>query len=327
MVPEFANQLLNDSPFYQGTMILIVSLLLSRIAPLPRNFQPIVWFGYLAQELAKKVNHSSRAPSQQIIAGTMAAVLLMVPFWSIIYFLLQLAAFPWFFEFIILYICLNDDNFKQVAVEIKHSLKREDKPAARALLSDWLYRDTNQLSVVGISKATIEKLVTAPVYGTVATIVFFSIGGAALVLAARMLKKLELCWPPINPKFRHFGKPVYYLSAALFWLPSLLWNFSIAIQGGPKTILMLFKPLNNTGPFYNCINTCAITAAILRIELGGPMKFDNQRVTVTKLSYGPPPNSHSISAAIKLASTGYTLWLSFLIIIPLIWAALRYLQA
>ena len=326
MVPEFAQQLLNDSVFYQGTMILLVSLLLSRLAPLPRDFQPIFWFGLLAKKLAKKVAHSNRSPSQQVIAGTMAAILLIMPFWAIIYFLLQLAAFPWFFEFIILYLCLNDDNFKQVAGEVRQALSREDKTLARQLLSQWLYRDTEQLSSVGISKATIEKLVTTPVYGTVSTILFFSLGGAPLVLIARMIKKLELCWPAINPKFKYFGQPVNLLSAALFIVPSWLWNFTLAIQGGPKSILLLFKPLSNNGPVYNCINTCAIAASVLKIELGGPMKFNNQRVAVTKLIYGPKPNSQTISAAIKLASTGYTLWLSFLILIPLIWAALRYLQ-
>ncbi|QFU21671.1 cobalamin biosynthesis protein [Shewanella eurypsychrophilus] len=326
MVPEFAQQLLSESPFYQGTMVLIVSLLLSRIAPLPRNFQPIVWFGYLARELASKVNKPNRAASQQIIAGTLAAILLILPFWLIIYFLLQLAAFPWFFEFVILYTCLNDDNFKQVAAEVRQSLNSADKERARSLLTPWLYRDTKQLSSVGISKATIEKLVTSPVYGTVATIVFFGIGGAPLVLACRMIKKLELCWPPINPKFNHFGKPVYWLSASLFLVPSWLWNFSLAIQGGPKTVLMLFNPLPNKGASYNCLNTCAIAASTLHIELGGPMKFNNQRVDAPRLVYGPKPDSHSISTAIKLASTGYTIWLSFIVLVPILWASLRYMQ-
>lgn len=326
MVPEFAQLLLNDSVFYQGAMILLVSLLLSRLASLPREFQPIAWFGLLAKELAKKVAHSNRSPSQQVIAGTMATILLILPFWAIIYFLLQLAAFPWFFEFIILYICLNDDNFKQVAAEVRQALSREDKTGARQLLTVWLNRDTQQLSSVGISKATIEKLVTTPVYGTVSTIMFFSIGGAPLVLATRMIKKLELCWPAINPKFKHFGQPIYLLSTALFIVPSWLWNFTLAIQGGPNSILLLFKPLSNKGPLYNCTNTCTIAASVLKVELGGPMKFNKQRIEVTKLVYGPKPDSQTISAAIKLASTGYTLWLSFLILIPLIWAALRYLQ-
>ncbi|BAJ00882.1 CobD-related protein [Shewanella violacea DSS12] len=306
--------------------MLLVSLLLARLASPPREFQPIVWFGLLAKELAKKVVHSNRSPSQQIIAGAMAAILLILPFWAIIYFLLQLAAFPWFFEFVILYICLHDDNFKLVAGEVKQALNREDKTCARHLLSLWLYRDTKQLSSVGICKATIEKLVTTPVYGTVSTILFFSIGGAPLVLAARMIKTLELCWPAINPKFKHFGQPINLLSAALFFIPSWLWNFTLAIQGGPKSILLLFKPLSNDGPLYNCIKTCATTASVLKVELGGPMKFNNQRVEVTKLIYGPKPDSRAITAAIKLASTASTIWLSFLVLIPLIWAALRYLQ-
>lgn len=324
MVPEFATQLLNDSPFYQGAMILIISLLLSKIAPLPRDYQPIVWFGLLAKELASKVNHTSRAPSQQLIAGTLACILLVLPFSAIMTFLMQLAAFPWFFEFIILYICLNDENFKQTAIEVKQALYQEEKNRARTILSPWLYRDTKELSEVGIAKATIEKLVTTPVYGTVSTIIFFGIGGAPLVLITRMLKQLELCWPPINPKFSHFGKPVYLLSTLLFIVPSWLWNISIAIQGGPKSILSLVKPLPNTQPFYNCINTCAIAARVLNIELGGPMKFNGVKIDTVKLSYGPKPDAQSITSAIRLANTTYGIWIFFVISMPLIWAGLRY---
>ncbi|ABV35725.1 cobalamin biosynthesis protein CbiB [Shewanella sediminis HAW-EB3] len=326
MVPEFATQLLNDSPFYQGAMILIISLLLSKIAPLPRDYQPIVWFGLLAKELAAKVNHTSRAPSQQLIAGTLACILLVLPFSAIMTFLMQLAAFPWFFEFIVLYICLNDENFKQTAVEVKQALYHEEKNRARSILSPWLYRDTKELSEVGIAKATIEKLVTTPVYGTVSTIIFFGIGGAPLVLITRMLKQLELCWPPINPKFAHFGKPVYLLSTLLFIVPSWLWNISIAIQGGPKSILSLFKPLPNTQPFHNCINTCDIAARVLNIELGGPMKFNGMKIDTTKLSYGPKPDAQSITSAIRLANTTYGIWIFFVVSMPLIWAGLRYLH-
>lgn len=327
MVPEFATQVLNDSPFYQGAMILIISLLLSKIAPLPRDYQPIVWFGILARELAAKVNHPGRAPSQQIIAGTLASALLVLPFSAIMTFLMQLAAFPWFFEFITLYICLNDENFNQTAREVKQALIREEKGRARSTLSPWLYRDTRELSEVGIAKATIEKLVTTPVYGTVSTIIFFGIGGAPLVLITRMLKQLELCWPAINPKFTHFGKPTYLLSTLFFLIPGWLWNISMAIQGGPKSILNLFKPLPNNLPFYNCIHTCAIAASVLNIELGGPMKFNGAKIETPKLSYGPKPDGQSITSAIRLANTTYGIWIFFVISMPLIWAGLRYLHS
>lgn len=326
MVPEFAQQLLNDSPLYQGTMILFISLLLSKIAPLPRAVQPLVAFNFLAKEMAIKVNRHNRSHSQQIIAGALSSLILVFPFWAIITFLLQLAAFPWFFEFIILYICLNDENFNIVAEDVNRALNQEDKARARTILTPWLTRDTQELSDVGLSKATIEKLVTAPVYGTVASVLFFILGGASLVLAARMLKQLELCWLPINPKFRYFSRPVYLLNTLLFALPSFLWNLSLAVQGGPKSLASLFKPVSVNGRIYHEIQTCAIAASVLNIELGGPMKFNGVRVNTTKLNYGPLPKKNAIRDAIKLARMSQYIWVGFVILIPLIWAGLRYLQ-
>ncbi len=326
MVPEFAQLLLNDSALYQGTLILFISLLLSKIAPLPRAAQPLVAFNLIAKEMALKVNRRNRSHSQQVIAGALSALLLVVPFWAIIAFMLQLAAFPWFFEFVILYICLNDENFNLVADEVNRALNQEDKARARTMLLPWLTRDTKELTEVGLSKATIEKLVTAPVYGTVASVLFFIIGGAPLVLAARMLKQLELCWVPINPKFRYFSRPVYWLNTVLFALPSWLWNLSLAIQGGPKSLATLFKPVALNGRIYHELQTCAIAASVLNIELGGPMKFNGVRVNTTKLNYGPLPKQNAIRDAIKLTRVTHLIWISFVMLIPLIWAGLRYLQ-
>ncbi|MFT5704193.1 MAG: adenosylcobinamide-phosphate synthase [Shewanella sp.] len=326
MVPEFAQQLLNDSPLYQGAMILFISLLLSKVAPLPRALQPFVAFNFLAKEMAVKVNRNSRSHSQQVIAGALSALILVVPFWAIITFILQLAAFPWFFEFVILYICLNDENFNLVAKDVNCALYNKDKAKARHMLTPWLNRDTQELSNVGLSKATIETLVTTPVYSIVASILFFVIGGVPLVLAARMLKQLELCWLPINPKFRYFSLPIYILNTLLFALPSLLWNLSLAIQGGPRSLATLFKPVSLNGLIYHEFQTYAIAASVLNIELGGPMKFNGVRVNTTKLCYGPLPEQNAIPNAIKLTRMSYAIWIGFVILIPLLWAGLRYLQ-
>ncbi|NRD72957.1 cobalamin biosynthesis protein [Shewanella sp. VB17] len=323
MVPEFAQQLLHDSSLYQGAITLFVSLLLSKIAPLPRTIQPLAWFNLLGRELAKKVNRRGRSHTQQTIAGTLSTLLLVIPFWAIITFLLQLADFPWLFEFIILYVCLNDENFNLIAKEINHAIKHEDKVLAREILAPWLSRDTKELTIIGLRKATIEKLVTTPVYGTAACVLFFILGGAPLVLAARMLKQLELCWLPFNPHFRYFSLPVYLLNTLIFALPSWLWNITLAVQGGPKSLLTLMRPITLNGCIYHELNTYAVAASVLNIELGGPMKFNGIKVITNKLIYGQLPGEHAINDAIRLIRMSHSIWVGFVILIPLIWAGLR----
>lgn len=326
MLPDFTQQLMNDSPLYQGALILLVSILLAKMAPLPREAQAFYWYSHLARSLSAKVNRKGRTDSQQKTAGFLAMVLLVLPFWLIITFLIQLAAFPWFFEFIILYLCLCDEQFYKVADETTLALRQGNRPSARALLKPWLFRDTQGLSEVGLAKATIEKLVTTPVYGTVATILFFVIGGAPLVLGARMIKQLEYCWPSINPQYRSFGKPAYYLSYGLYFLPTSLWNFTLAIQGGPKTLMLMLRPTKSRYPVNNHIATCEIAAHVLGIELGGPIKFADTKVSVEKVGTDQKPDAARLPHAQRLVRMGNMIWVLSVILIPIIWALLRYLK-
>lgn len=325
MLPHYSQQFMQDSPFYLGAAILLVSILLAKLAPLPRAMQPFYLYSQLALRLSDKVNHPERSSSQQVTAGLLSIALLLVPFWLIISFLLQLAAYPWFFEFLVLYLCLSDEQFYKVAEEASQTLQHADKPRTRALIKGWLSRDTQGLSEVGLSKAITEKLLTTPIYGTVATMVFFIVGGAPLVLGARMLKQLQLCWPAINPHYRHFGKPAYYLCYMLYYVPSMLWNFTLAIQGGPKALKAMLTPRRSLYAINHHLSTYNIAAQVLDVELGGPVKFGGIKVPLDKV--GPPhkPDASVLPRALRLVSSTNTLWIVSLMLVPLIWTALRYL--
>ncbi|MCG9962724.1 cobalamin biosynthesis protein CobD/CbiB [Shewanella cutis] len=327
MHSSFYQQLVEiDGALFEGFLVLFFALLLARLAPLPREMQPLMWFSHLAKQLAAKVNRPERAPSQQATAGFLAMLLLVFPFWAIIAFLLELAAFPWFFEFLVLYLCISDAGFSQVADEIAKALKREDNASAKKLLQSWVVRDTDNLSEVGLTKATIEKLATAPIYGTASTIFFFAIAGAPMVLAVRMIKQLELSWPPIQPKYQYFCRTVHTLSTALLAIPAWLWSLSIAIQGGPKALALLFRTSKNHPALRGYVMSVSLVANILRIELGGPQKFSGQRIDVAKVVYGPQPHHEMIAPAIKLTSRACAIWFSFITLLPFIWAGLRWLQ-
>ncbi|GIU21671.1 cobalamin biosynthesis protein CbiB [Shewanella colwelliana] len=327
MLPDFTQLLANESPLYQGALTLLVAIVLAKLAPLPREAQAFYWFSLLAKSLAAKVNRRHRTASQQVTAGIMATILLVLPFWLIATFLVELAAFPWFFEFIILYLCLCDEQFHKVAEEVAQALKRDDKTSARRLLTPWMYRDTQELSEIGLVKATIERLVTSPVYGSVATILFFTLGGIPLVLGARMIKQLEYCWPSLNPRFSNFGRPVYYLSYGLYYLPTLCWNFSLAIQAGPKALLMLLRPKKSLYRVNNHLPSCEIAAHALNIELGGPIKMNGTKIRVETIGDGPKPNADNLKPALTLVSTAINIWVLSVIVIPAMWATLRYLQS
>ncbi|MCL1050198.1 cobalamin biosynthesis protein [Shewanella abyssi] len=330
MAVEFTKIFSQDSQLYIGAIVLLMSILIARMAPLPRPLQPLEWLTDLAKSLSLKVNHTHRASSQQFIAGMLSTILLVLPFWLIISFFIELAEFPWFFEALIIYVCLQDDHFRYIANEVAISIRRDNKARARALLLPWLNRSTQSLSSVGLSKVTIERVANTPTYGLASTVLFYCIGGVPLLLMARMIKQLDSTWPVNNPQYRYFGMPVYALSAVLHFIPAKLWSFTLAIQGGPKSLATLCNPDINATPIIE-YQTNAVIASALNIELAGPAKFSTgksteQKVSMPKLKYGPLPLDGDIQRALKLNSIAFSLWTVSIVLLPVIWGTLRILN-
>ncbi|WP_153915327.1 cobalamin biosynthesis protein CobD/CbiB [Shewanella sp. TC10] len=322
--------ILRDGSLLQSCLVLFMALLISRVAPISRKYHPVVWFHQLAILLSQKVNHPQRNPKQQLTAGLLSTILLVIPIWFTIYFILSLAAYPWFFDFVLLYFCISDAGFKPVAKDVVSALEHEQKASARSYLSPWLTQQTDSLSEVGIAKSTIERLLISPSYGTVATILFYAIGGTPLVLFLHLLKQLEHCWPNYVPQYRFFSAPIYIINRIIYALPIWLWNFTLVLQGGFKNIAILFKQPSHTGGIYG-YSSLYIGSKILEIELGGPQKFiighKEQRVNASKINPSRLPLVNDIKNAISLTSWAVTFWIFFTIAIPILWTALRWLQA
>lgn len=95
MHSSFYQQLVEiDGALFEGFLVLFFALLLARLAPLPREMQPLIWFSHLAKQLAAKVNRPGRAPSQQATAGFLAMLLLVFPFLGDYHFLTRTCRLP-----------------------------------------------------------------------------------------------------------------------------------------------------------------------------------------------------------------------------------------
>ncbi|MBQ4888666.1 cobalamin biosynthesis protein [Shewanella sp. MMG014] len=327
----FYEQLLrSDGNLLKSCLVLFMALLISRVAPLSRHLHPIVWFHQFALLLSKKVNHPQRSAQQQLIAGIMATTLLVIPIWFIIYFILSLAAYPWFFDFLVLYFCISDAGFKPVAKDVISALEHGQKGLAKTYLSPWLMQNTASLSEMGICKATIERLLISPSYGTVATILFYALGGTPLVLLLHLFKQLEHCWPNYVPQYRYFGAAVYWINRIAFAVPQWLWNLTLVLQGGLSNLGAMFKKSKNIQGVYGA-SSLYLGAKILQIELGGPQKMTIEnaeyRVSITKINPSRVPTIADVRNAISLTTWAVTFWLSFTIAIPILWTALRWVQS
>jgi adenosylcobinamide-phosphate synthase len=337
------NNLLLQNELIQGCLVLIAAIAAAQLAPLPKHWQPLLWFRLLAAQLAAKVNHLNRSISQQMTAGILATLLLVIPITTIAAFFLELAAYGWFFDFLILYVCISDYQFTHQAKRIQTALEKNNNASAKVILAPWVSQSTQRLSSMGLCKTTIEKTLSAPIYGSIASVIFFALGGSTMVIAAHLLKQLELCWPPYQPKFINFSSFVGQFNRLLFFIPRLLWQFSLAIQFGQlgaKSIAITDKVTQGLNNDFSVIH---LGANLLKVELGGPQQFIIQpsasktlsytkgvavenafeKVNLTKILAGPLPQYQHIHIAIKAAQNGKFFFLALAILLPLLWALLQ----
>ncbi|UJF21473.1 cobalamin biosynthesis protein [Shewanella sp. OMA3-2] len=335
------NNLLLQNEFIQGCLVLIASIAAAQLAPLPKHWLPWLWFRLLANQLAAKVNHLNRSVSQQMTAGILATLLLVIPITTITAFFLELAAYGWFFDFLILYCSISDYQFTHQAKRIQAALEKGNNASAKVILAPWVSQSTQRLSSVGLCKTTIEKTLIAPVYGSVATVLFFALGGSTMVIAAHLLKQLEQCWPTYHPNFVNFSSFIGQFNRLLFFIPRLLWQFSLAIQFGQLGVKSIVVTDKVTQGLNNDFSVIHLGANLLKTELGGPQQFilpsasqklsyTNgaaetvfEKVALAKVLAGPLPHYQHIHIAIKAAQNGKFFFLALAILLPLLWALLQ----
>ncbi|NKF50921.1 cobalamin biosynthesis protein CbiB [Shewanella sp. WXL01] len=320
-----------EGSLLQSCAVLLSAILLARYVPIINALNPLMAFRRLAHGMATKVNKPGRANSQRQVAGIMATLCLTLPIIVASYFITSLAAYPWFFEFFILYLCLPELSFSSVAAQIQKLLANGDKAKARELLAKHVGFKTDSLSEVGIAKAIIELQLTAPLYGFISVILLFLIGGLPLVIAAKLLRQLELSWPSYHPQYQVFSSLVFALNRVIYFIPKLLWLATLSLPLGRSPMPSFNAELANRQPNndYACHH---LGAQLLGIELGGPQQFESTtkgevtRVARDKIIAGAMPSRDTIGAATKLVSPAFYFWLALTLALPIIWFALKWIR-
>ncbi|RLV61712.1 cobalamin biosynthesis protein CbiB [Parashewanella curva] len=302
MQDALVNLIEQNLAYYQQAAILFVALIIAHFIQLPRLQQPLFLFGKLAKQFATHVNHPQRALSQRKIAGCLSVILLILPFALLIYFFISLAHYPWFFEFLIIYLCLQDTRIVSDSTKIAQLCHQQKKDLARQKLAHWTERDTRSLSLIGINKACIETSISSAQYNFISVIFAFIIGGVPLVLTYKMLHQLDEAWPINNPKFQGFNYFLYHILRVFNFIPSIIFSGMMAVTCGWKGLKIWLQQALIPQHIGQPQLTFALVATKLNIELGGPQLFNGIRVNQAKYCSGPAPTPQHIIDVAKLLS-------------------------
>jgi adenosylcobinamide-phosphate synthase len=189
------------------------------------------------------------------------------------------------------YFALGLNSLKLHAKQIETPLLKGNLKQARFYISWMVSRDTENLNQSEISRASVESVLENGHDAAIATLFYYLIGGAPLVIVHRLANTLDAMWGYKNKRFINFGWfaakaddwlgwPSAKLSALLYWLSAKISGYKTS------SFLDCVKLAYHQAKQYKSLNggwVISIGAQVLNLKLGGDSVYDNQRLSSTLL--------------------------------------------
>ena len=281
-------------------LTLFIALLLDKTLGEAKHFHYLVGFGWLANKLAarlnplpiEKVSTKDRSVLKAKLLGTMAWCLLVLPLPVLYYFLIE--QLTWYGQIMadatVLYLAIGLNSLYQHAMQIYRPLQSGDIDNARHFTGYIVSRETSALTEQEISRATVESMLENGHDAVIASLVYYLIGGAPLVILHRLANTLDAMWGYKNARFINFGYASARLDDLLGFISGKCCALLYAIQGLPHRLFA--KALQNAysqGKQYKSHNggwVMAAGATVMAIKLGGSAQYHGNVVHSVTLGAG-----------------------------------------
>jgi len=292
---------------------LITALVVDHFIGEPSRFHPLVIFGNLANKLEKKFNKGSH--QQQLVGGLIAWGLLVLPL-PLLYLLLLWILPVYLILLVNIYIvywavALNSLNLH--GMQIYNPLNNNDLSQAQHFCSYIVSRDTRQLDDQEISRATTESMLENGHDGVSATLIYFVIGGAPLVIIHRLSNTLDAMWGYRTDQYHYFGKFSARMDDLLGFLSgkitALLFSIIGLFNGTGKQALINAYSQSQSYKSHNGGWVMASGATVMNVCLGGSAVYFGKTVHSPLLGQGDIVQSKHIKASLTLVKQAVVLWL------------------
>ncbi|NLZ52013.1 MAG: cobalamin biosynthesis protein CobD [Thermoanaerobacteraceae bacterium] len=262
-----------------GIIILLAFLLDILLGDPVRPTHPIVLIGKLIEIIEKKLRRVSLTSTGLKVAGVVLWFLTVFLAYIITYCIIKTAYkfSPWLGHVTSLwftYTTLAVRNLADEALGIYSELNKNDINEARKRLARIVGRDTQDLPVDEICRATVETVTENTIDGIISPLIYAFIGGAPLAMAYKAINTLDSMVGYKNEKYEHMGWFSARMDDVANYIPARIGGIlmliaavflKLDIKGGIKTVLSDAK--KHKSP--NSGIPEAIAAGVLGIRLGG----------------------------------------------------------
>ncbi|WP_105169133.1 cobalamin biosynthesis protein CobD/CbiB [Pseudoalteromonas sp. T1lg23B] len=302
---------------HQGLLIFALSLSAAHLLPLQRSYHPNTILLLVFRGIAQRTYQSHASTSYLALSGTLAFVLPILTIIVLCFLLAQFAYYPNWLGGLVLYLCL-DTSINTRAKRIATLLKQGQKSTARQLLQGVVARDVSQLSKVGIAKACIDSTSLRTVRHYYVIIIFYLLLGPIAALSYKLLLLCDHAWrDTIKPNSR-FLAPLKHTIYYAEWLPLRAFILLMALTLNGKKVAHYIKHYARYFYQRNSGWVLALFAANLKVQLGGPCFYLEQRFEKMRLGIERHPEPEDIDALLGLLKRIQTF---FLLLIALSWLA------
>ncbi len=266
------------TPFSQQLLLLVgvilLKVVLQRIAP----HHPWLGFRFYCQKLAEKVNKSDNSATQKKIAGFVAVVITFLPLWLIAWLFEPLVAVPILWQGFLLYLALGAGNIFKVAHQVAVAITANDNYKAKQLLAPTTLRDTQQLSAIGLAKATIEMQIITHIQQYVVVCALFIVFDPLAAFSYRLLLEMHYSWNIKRSQFVPFGQFANSLVLFIQWLPNRIFILFALILSIGQNFLLIWRL--TSAHFFKANNDfiLAFFAPTHNIRLGGVAIYDGDKL-------------------------------------------------
>ena len=256
----------------------VLDLLFGDPAWLPH---PVVYMGRAISALERRMRaRLPRTPQGELLGGAILAFCLPVGTFLLtsLVCLGAAALSPWLGLAVQMFWCgqaLAAKGLAQESTRVYRELIKPDLPAARRAVSRIVGRDTQNLTLEGVTKAAVETVAENASDGVIAPLLYMLLGGAPLALTYKAINTMDSMLGYKNEKYLYFGRAAAKLDDAANYLPrriaGLLWAAAAALTGNSASgALKIWRRDRRNHASPNSTQTESACAGALGVQLAGP---------------------------------------------------------
>ena len=256
----------------------VLDLLFGDPAWLPH---PVVYMGRAISALERRLRaRLPRTPQGELLGGAILAFCLPVGTFLLtsLVCLGAAALSPWLGLAVQMFWCgqaLAAKGLAQESTRVYRELIKPDLPAARRAVSRIVGRDTQNLTLEGVTKAAVETVAENASDGVIAPLLYMLLGGAPLALTYKAINTMDSMLGYKNEKYLYFGRAAAKLDDVANYLPSriagLLWAAAAALTGNSASgAWKIWRRDRRKHASPNSAQTESACAGALGVQLAGP---------------------------------------------------------